>query len=306
MPLSRKLLEPGVRLTAFAVRHSSLLSEWVRTHDFRGKRWLVALMHPNRTLDAECGGVRYQLDLRDDVQREIYFNTYEAEELQRVLALIPTSNAVCLDIGANIGFYTLNIARHVGPSGRVYSFEPDPRNAQRLQRNIQLNGFESIVQLHRAAMSNREGTVTFYRSGDDSSGLGSLEPVAEANAGKIEVPATTLDTFLQGAGIDRVDFLKLDVEAHELEVLEGGSQALRAGVFRHILLEFNGPLLTRRGKGIDDFLKLFTAAGYQPLGGGPALWDRLRDLNQPANRRVENLFFGDHRPVGEFAAAGGR
>ncbi len=213
-------------------------------------------------MEAVCGGLRYRLDLRDDVQRSIFFDCYEPRDVTLVDALVG-AGGVCLDVGANVGFYTLHLAKRVGPSGRVFAFEPEPRNAERLRTNCVLNGFDSIVEVAETAVADREGSAILHRSDAAHSGWGSLARHAET-AGAVLVRTTTLDSFLETRRIERIDLLKVDVEGSECELLAGAARSLASRRFRHLFIEFNGVRLLERGKTLEDFLRPLEANGYAP------------------------------------------
>jgi mRNA interferase RelE/StbE len=98
-----------------------------------------------RACEAECSGVKFDLDTEDDVQFDIYFNIYERRVLKKVLPLVARGGA-CLDAGANVGVFALRFAQRVGPSGIIHAFEPDPVNYERLHKNIELNGLGGYLR----------------------------------------------------------------------------------------------------------------------------------------------------------------
>jgi protein O-GlcNAc transferase len=130
-----------------------------------------------------------------------------------------------IDVGANFGVYTLAMARAVGNDGRVWCFEPTAETADFLERSLALNGCRH-VNLVRAAVSDREGSIAF--SVGTQSELNAVAGPG-APAGRIvEVPAVTLDRKAAELGWQDIDMLKLDVEGHELRVIQGATQFLRA------------------------------------------------------------------------------
>ncbi len=209
-----------------------------------------------------CGEVFFDLDIRDDVQKRIYFNAYEQDLLRQVRPFFPASGIV-FDVGAHVGFYALNIAKQLR-SGKVYAFEADPDNFARLRRNCALNTFGEKVALHNVAVSSHEGTVTFYRSAADHSGWGSLNRFEGVATRELPVSAVTLDRFVEREAIDRIDFMKIDVEAHEFEVIEGAARCLENKSIHSIFIEYNGLRLRERGYSFRDFLALFSKFDYHP------------------------------------------
>ncbi|HWA39925.1 MAG TPA: FkbM family methyltransferase [Burkholderiales bacterium] len=126
-----------------------------------------------------------------------------------------------LDIGANLGLYTLAMARAVGPSGRVAAFEPGPGAADYLSRSLHLNGFDQ-VSLLRTAVSNRRGVAAFELG--EQPELAALASTGEA---ALRVPTARLDDLVREHGVEDADFVKMDVEGHEAEVVEGGERFFR-------------------------------------------------------------------------------
>lgn len=144
--------------------------------------------------------------------------------------------AVVYDLGANIGWYSLLAARKVGPSGKVFAFEPSLRNAALIERNALTNRLPNIFVIP-AAVTDRAGWMTFL---DRGSLMGRLdkddsETQAQRRAGRrgktrreTIVPITTLDAWLQATGQPPPDLVKIDVEGAELGVLRGMTQTLGA------------------------------------------------------------------------------
>lgn len=126
-----------------------------------------------------------------------------------------------VDIGANYGVYTLSMAQTVGPSGRIWAFEPASITANLLAEGIAANGFEQVV-LERAALSSAVGTAKL-----------SLNPNSELNAivhdnlsteGCEIVPVRTLDDCLETFGWQDIEFIKIDAEGEEANILKGGNR----------------------------------------------------------------------------------
>src|SRR5215469_6609330 len=122
-----------------------------------------------------------------------------------------------IDVGANYGIYTSVLARGVGPGGRVWALEPASTTLECLTETIAINSF-SQVDVVRLALSNRSGTA---RLGiERNSELNSL--TVRAGQPTEEVPLATLDGFAATADVKNIDFLKLDAEGEELNILAAG------------------------------------------------------------------------------------
>jgi len=133
---------------------------------------------------------------------------------------------VAIDVGAHKGGYTYWLARGVGPTGRVYAFEPQPQLARHLQRSFD----PAQVTVENAGVSDHEGTRQLHVPTDGRPSPGaSLEATSTATGHSLEVRVITLDHYLSDLPGRRqaVGFLKCDVEGHELHVFRGAAQMLR-------------------------------------------------------------------------------
>jgi FkbM family methyltransferase len=131
--------------------------------------------------------------------------------------------ATVLDLGAHIGLFSVQLARSVGPSGRVVSFEPAPHTAAVLRRTIRCNGLASVVSVRQAAVAGagagRSGEVELFETGEDCSNASSLVRT-DRTRDAVRVAATTLDDLVDDERLT-VAVVKMDIEGAELEVLEG-------------------------------------------------------------------------------------
>jgi len=149
----------------------------------------------------------------------------------RVLLTLARRSSVFVDIGANIGFFTLLAAKAM-PEGSVWSIEPDPGNVRILRANIALNGFQDRVRVSHAAASDLDGEVFFSTLGysantgarftakDPDTLLARSLPGSDAPT---KVPALKIDTLLRD---QKPDLVKIDVEGHEPSVLAGMQRIL--------------------------------------------------------------------------------
>jgi FkbM family methyltransferase len=289
----KDLLNPVFSLAARTCEKSDAMAHVIRRLDFKGKGRIIQRIRGEamrREVTADCGGILYRLDLADDVQRELYFNQYERADIRQALALIPVGGT-CVDVGANNGAFALQMARKVGEKGLVHAFEPDQQVFARLQHNCRLNGFEDRLHCHNIAVSNHTGPISFYQSARDHSGWGSLVRFGDIAVKTQEVEGVKLDDFLARERIRRVDVLKIDVEAHEPELLEGAQASLAGAVFRFVLIEFNGIRLAERGKTLDDFLRPFLHAGYKPAKLRLDLLKKMQAGLVPAATVCANFLF---------------
>jgi len=127
-----------------------------------------------------------------------------------------------VDVGANKGLTTVAVASKIGPSGRVYAFEPVPEYYRRLQANLSRNAVQN-VKAYRFALGDSIGQADYYKCGEGS-GI-----VTQDDDEKLLVKVTALDAFAEEEGLDKVDLISMDCEGSELLVLKGAERTLRAG-----------------------------------------------------------------------------
>ena len=150
-----------------------------------------------------------EIDTTYAIEREMLSGKYD----------IPTSHIIdkfvkegdyCLDIGANVGALSLAIAKRVGIAGKVFCFEPGPLTFERMQKNISLNpGYSNIFVLEKSGLSDKPGTLFWH-----------LNALHEGNG--VKVPVVTIDSYVEAHGIPKINFVKIDVESMEYEVIKGG------------------------------------------------------------------------------------
>ena len=130
--------------------------------------------------------------------------------------LLLYEGSIFLDVGANIGKYTISAAKTVGPNGLVIAIEPDPENFATLIKNIALNNLKNVHALNLAAWNQKDKLKLFI---DSEKGGSSTK--TNFKLGYFTVQAISLDEIIHKLNIKRVDCVKIDVEGAELEVLQG-------------------------------------------------------------------------------------
>ena len=158
----------------------------------------------------------------------------------------------CLDIGANMGFYTIWFSKF---TQKIISFEPDAGNYQRLKRNISLNGLMQPTALN-IALGIAEGAVHFTQNRDGENHISLSE-----NTDTGRVACRRLDNVLAEYGIDRVRYMKVDVEGFELAVLEGANHLLSEKKVDIIQVEINAALVNS-GSTVNDLLAYLYRMGF--------------------------------------------
>lgn len=200
-------------------------------------------------------GLKLSLDLQEE--KDYWLGTYEPD-LQAAVADLVQPGMVVYDVGANIGYISLLLARRVGAAGHVYAFEALPANLKRLHLNLELSGLSDRVTVVAAAVVEKKRLVRFLVG--PSSGMGK----AAGSAGRqdviysqtLELNGLSLDDFVYADGNPPPQVVKMDIEGGEVLALPGMSRLL---VEAHplILLELHGPEAARL---VWDMLY---AAGYR-------------------------------------------
>ncbi|MEY4641912.1 MAG: hypothetical protein RLZZ227_1906 [Pseudomonadota bacterium] len=210
---------------------------------------------------------------------------YEKENLLLLLKLIETlPQPVVLDIGANIGNHALAFATK---AHEVHAFEPIPRLFELLSNNVTANNLQH-VHVHNLALSDTSGSATINMVNAGNYGASSFDKRSEGTT-PIAVQLTTGDAFVAARQLDRIDFIKIDVEAHEVFVLRGLMQTLRRDL-PFITMEWNDPLTVQRLAGSAELQFLQQHYSIHVLGSN---YDRAWWAGKPVafvRRKLTRLF----------------
>jgi FkbM family methyltransferase len=213
---------------------------------------------------ATVHGYRVRLELSEHIQRMIYLGAYERWET-RTLRRHLQPGMCAVDVGANVGYFTLLAAARVGPTGQVVAVEPSPPAADRLESTVRENRI-SQVRLVRCGLGRAPGEVVLYDPLPDNHTPTMLgDPGAPGRA----VPVRTLDELTNSLGLARIDLLKVDVEGYEPEVFAGAAGLLAAGRVRAVLCEFNEHWLTRAGTTGEAVYRDLIGYGFADRTGHP-------------------------------------
>jgi FkbM family methyltransferase len=233
--------------------------EWYGVHLKHPGQWRVHaalrdLLGPpaNAELPVDRQGHRWVLNPSDYPQVDLFWlGESDRWDLHHAIRLV-RAGAVIFDVGANFGYYSVMLASALGGACEVHAFEPAAVTFERLSRHVALNGL-ACIHAHQIGLSDSPGLASLQpRSGN--SGATFLVP-----GGQIQV--STLDRFVEERGLQRLDFMKIDVEGFEERVLRGGARTLER--FRPtILIEIQPTTLERAGSSVHRLADLLTGHGY--------------------------------------------
>jgi FkbM family methyltransferase len=201
--------------------------------------------------------------------------SYEPEVTRFFLTAIGEGQVV-VDIGANIGYYTLIASKLVGPSGKAYAFEPDPVHYGYLRENIRANRCSNVEAMQKAVTSGVEGEAPFWPEPNGSAGSLHSRP----RTPPVVVRTISLDEFFARLGWPRVDFVKIDVEGAETEAIEGMAQVSERNPTLRMVTEFVDSSLRRSGTGPEEFFGTLGHAGFTRF---LVLEENLRPLSLPGD-----------------------
>jgi len=207
------------------------------------RRRVAVADQPDRTTVLVNGFTR-RLDLREGIQGSMASGTYEPHQTEWVRSILrPGSSFV--DVGASFGYYASLASRIVGPTGRVFAFEPSPVAHASLLEMVADNGITNI-KLCQAAAGDRNGEVDILLPPDDQLHSPSIFNCEEGFTPH-RVPLVRLDSHPPLADGVPIDLIKIDVEGFEPNVIEGLRGLISRGLVRNISCEFNSGWLRRNG-----------------------------------------------------------
>ena len=213
---------------------------WHREHRVWGQRMASASFDRWLYLRLHCAGT---------------IGVAEKDALQRIVR----PGMTALDVGANLGLYTVLLSRLVGPAGRVIAFEPDPHHFALLKRNCALNGCTN-VEAHNMALGSGSGRFVLHKeilnSGNHFLGASGCRH----SPSEVEVDVASVDEFLP---MLQPDLVKIDVQGWEVEVLRGMRRMLTASPHIALYLEFWPFGLRRAGYSPDELLELLAEQNFR-------------------------------------------
>jgi FkbM family methyltransferase len=203
---------------------------------------------------------------RDILQQYLYyFGTWEPRVTAFIRSRLRRGDAF-IDVGANVGFFSLLAARAVGPKGHVVAVEASPHTYAELQRNVQRNnGAAAPIRLVQMAASDRRGRLTLYRGDDCNCGTATLAQTSGAAVIDAQVEAAPLDEIVTPIESERARLVKVDVEGAEAAVITGMQRLIRRGRRDcEFLVEIHPQLLAAMGRRPAEVFAAFARAGYHP------------------------------------------
>jgi FkbM family methyltransferase len=169
----------------------------------------------------------------------------------------------CFDVGANVGVYVLQLSRWSAPNGRIAAFEPNPATVDVLRAHVRMNGLDDRVTIIPMAAGATRGTARLFDTepGSGLSRLGGAHPGIKAALSPTDVQVTTVDEFCQSSGLVP-DWMIIDVEGYEYEVLQGAAATLRRHK-PHVVVELHDHVLSEASR--QAGMRLLADLGLTPV-----------------------------------------
>jgi FkbM family methyltransferase len=192
-------------------------------------KFIYKIVNPKGIIIIPVKGFKMYVNTQDKVIAKSLITNGSWEEFETDLIFnILKQGDVVVDIGANIGYYTIIAAGIVGKEGKIFAFEPEPGNFELLSKNVTLNGFSNI-HLQNKAISDKNGNVRLYL---DKANLGapsfSEKNIFIEKGNFIDVKTLTLDGYLEDSKFDqKLDFIKIDAEGAEGLIIKGAQKSLQ-------------------------------------------------------------------------------
>jgi FkbM family methyltransferase len=262
--------------------------------------WRWRRLFPNMPLPVRLPFGGWWLARNDYLGRCVVEGQFESAEVAFVSRFLRPGMTV-LDVGAHHGFYTLLLSKLVGPEGRVFAFEPSPRERRTLLRHVRINRCGN-VNVEALALGSEEGNASLFVVQGEQTGCNSLRtPASDVPGEFIPTPVriVRLDDWLDAQKIERVDFIKLDVEGGELEVLRGAEDLLERHPRLLILAELQdvrAEAWGQRAKDVAAFLQSFGFRWFKPMLGG-----NLANVPEDRDEYDDNLVAVPEERMGEIA-----
>jgi FkbM family methyltransferase len=249
----------------------------------------------------EVQGSKMHINVNDpDPKMRKTFQTYglnliHEEATTTLFKKIVKPGDIVLDLGANIGYFTLLAAKLVGTKGKVYAFEPEPNNFNYLRKNIDINGYMNVSS-YQKAVSNKNGKARLFICPYDSGhhtinqpdGIKKYRPDYNGKIKEIEIDVVALEDFLKDK-IKKINVAKVDVEGAEVLAFEGMRNILRGNQDIKIFLEFFPLLIEEMGSSPEGFIRqlqddyefsIFAIARDYSLSNSPEDYIRIHNYAQ--------------------------
>jgi len=232
----------------------------------RGKYRVGWILHKALGTTAyESDGLKYELSPVSGIDEKLIRGSAHDTIVTEQLVKHVRADDCVIDIGANIGIFTLQASRLVGPNGRVYSFEPSPREFIRLLRHIEINDCKNVVPI-ASGVADVVRDEVFHLAWLGNPGQNSLF-APETVERTVRCGFGPLSAFIPDEALARIKVIKIDVEGAEMAVLKGAQDIMPKLINAVFVVEIAADNLARCGETPESIYSFFEKNGYRPQFG---------------------------------------
>ncbi|OCA80282.1 hypothetical protein BBH99_15965 [Chryseobacterium contaminans] len=203
--------------------------------------------------------IQLNLDLGDWIQQQLYFTgDYEKNEIDYLYSVLQ-DGGFFIDIGGNIGVFSLNASKIVGKEGRVYAFEAFKPNYEKFSQHLSINRFNNVILEHLAVADKNDYIEILYN--ENYGNVGMASSYLENFTAKEKVKSIILDDYVRNQQIPRIDLIKIDIEGGEFAALLG-MQEILTHYKPKIIIEINNIALKNSSHSEEELIRLLVDKGY--------------------------------------------
>jgi len=244
------------------------------------------------SLKTKSGTLKVATNQTNYITHLLFWNGYKQFEYSKVFEDLITDCSCFLDIGSNIGYYSL-LAAKTNPEIKAYAFEPAIGPKYYLEKNIRINNFKDAIHLIDIALSNTIGQIDFYEVENSKYSYLKYNLAGEGNTGtkttsrnfiKNKVQTTTLTDFVTKKNIQQIDLIKIDTEGTEIDILNSGKDV----ILQHSPIVICETLFNSIENELDTFFK---SLDYQFYNHTPEGLTRVDSIKRKEDNGIRNCFF---------------
>lgn len=194
----------------------------------------------------DINGVKMHLDITNPQTWDLRNNKNYEDDVKKIFLSKIKEGDIVIDVGANIGYFSLLAAKKIGSKGKIFAIEPMKQANNWLKKNLKLNDFKNVEVLE-VAIGDKQGTMKMYKK-SESSEMIILDPTISKTdlimCGEINIK--TIDNIISQKKIKKVNLLKIDVEGFEYEALLGCKESFKSNKIENIICEIHTTYLKNR------------------------------------------------------------
>lgn len=202
-------------------------------------------------------GRRFEINLNTGMQTTLFFLGEYEKAITEIVQNLLFEGDVCLDVGANFGWYSTLYYKKCGSSAQIHAFEPVPTTYQELQKNYELLGSPPNIRLNNFALGDKEQILTISLFEGFSTGHASLSNKGGRVKSSFACQVKTLDSYLQENNVPPVNFVKVDIEGSEMMFLKGAKSLFRQEIPPIFVMEMALQQTKNFGYIPNDLIKFF-------------------------------------------------